>query len=75
MLTEYEPVVPLVVAVLFEVVGLGEVFQHTPRWVMALPPSESTDPLPVAVVGVMLVTGYVLTVGVSAGKISTAAMS
>ena len=53
---------PLVVAK-SAVFGAPSVFQHTPRWVTAAPPSEVTSPPLMAVVGVILLTPRVSTSG------------
>jgi hypothetical protein len=63
---EYEPVVPDAVTLLSLVVGFAEVLQQKPRSVIVDPPSETTVPLPVAVVPPTLVTESVVTAGVTA---------
>jgi hypothetical protein len=62
--TENDPVVPDVEALLPDVVGFTDVLQQTPRSVIVLPPSETTVPLPVAVIGPIFVTAPDVTVGV-----------
>ena len=57
------PVVPVAVCFVSAVVGLAEVEMTVPRSVMVEPPSEVTLPLPVAVVAVIAVTAWVVTVG------------
>ena len=51
---------------LLDVVGLGEVLQHTPRAVTAAPPSEVTFPPLEAVVVPVAVVVLVVTVGMTA---------
>ena len=53
---------------LFAVVGLGLVLQHTPRAVMPPPPESVTSPPPVALVNVISVMGVVVTVA-STGEV------
>jgi hypothetical protein len=54
---------PLVVLVERAVVGFVEVLQIMPATVTVAPPLETVLPPPVAVVGVMLVIEFVVTVG------------
>ena len=57
--------VPVPLSVLGSVVvGLGEVLQHTPLWVIDAPPSVMVLPPELAVVEVMPVTAVVVMVGV-----------
>jgi hypothetical protein len=58
-----EPVVPVAVTLVFEVVGLEVVAYTTPLSVMVAPPSEVTFPPDDALVEVILVADSVVTVG------------
>ena len=57
------PVVPVTVAVEFDIVGFALVFQQTPREVIAPPPSLVTFPPQVAEIVFILVTEFVVIVG------------
>ena len=59
-----EPVPVPSLVLLSAMVGLPVVFQHTPRAVTVLPPSEVTVPPHVADVAAICVTAAVVTVGV-----------
>jgi hypothetical protein len=59
-----DPVPAPLLVVLFAVVGLGLVLQHTPRAVMAEPPSLLMLPPLLAVVAVMALAAVVLRTGI-----------
>ena len=64
MLLEYEPVLlPSTVLVVREMVGLPEVFQHTPLAVTVAPPSELMFPPDVADMFVMADAFVVVSIG------------
>ena len=61
--------VPLTVLVVNDIVGLVVVLQQIPLAVMVAPPSEVMFPPDVAVVLVMLLIAFVVTVGIVVGNV------
>ena len=62
--------VPLTVLVTNAVVGLALVLQHIPLAVMVAPPSDVMFPPDVAVIVVMLLIAFVVTVGILANVVN-----